>query len=135
MNLLNQPLSWDPKLYGFMNLLNQPQCMSRKVFFLVVQAFGSAQAFGSPLHEPDVIPETQHEVAETQKGKGKRPHKKKADTTTRAKKNVISWESDEEYALTRAWIDVSEDPVIANNQSKSVFWARIRDLFFDLMGK
>ncbi|KAJ0858184.1 hypothetical protein HanRHA438_Chr13g0598341 [Helianthus annuus] len=75
------------------------------------QAFRSAQAFGSPLHEPDV-PKTQPEVAETQKGKGKRTHKKKAKTTTRAKKNVISWESDEEYALTRVWIDVSEDPVI-----------------------
>ncbi|XP_021990663.1 uncharacterized protein LOC110887065 [Helianthus annuus] len=52
-----------------------------------------------------------------------------------SEKNVITWEPDEEYALTRAFIDVSEDPVIANNQSKFVFWSRIRELFFDLMGK
>ncbi|MFS7990922.1 putative No apical meristem-associated domain-containing protein [Helianthus anomalus] len=82
------------------------------------QAFGSAQAFGSPLHEPDVVPETQPEVPDTQpetqkgKGKAKRAHKKKVETNTRAKKNVITWEPEEEYALTRAFIDVSEDPVI-----------------------
>ncbi|MFS7904451.1 hypothetical protein Hanom_Chr01g00036231 [Helianthus anomalus] len=46
------------------------------------QAFGSAQSFGSPLHEPEVVPETQPEVTERQKG----THKKKAETTTRAKK-------------------------------------------------
>ncbi|XP_035839812.1 glutathione S-transferase T3-like [Helianthus annuus] len=51
------------------------------------------------------------------------------------KKNVITWEPEEEYVLTRAFIDVSEDPVISNNQSKTVFWNRIRELFFDLMGR
>ncbi|MFS7948956.1 hypothetical protein Hanom_Chr06g00565901 [Helianthus anomalus] len=79
MNLLNQPLSWDPNLYGWNPNQNTDGMGSS-------QAFGSAQAFGSPLHEPDVVPETQPEVAETQKGKEKRPHKKKAETTTRAKK-------------------------------------------------
>ncbi|XP_021985354.1 uncharacterized protein LOC110881385 [Helianthus annuus] len=120
MNLLNQPLSWDPNLYGWNPNQNMDGMGSS-------QAFGSAQAFGSPLHEPDVVPETQPEVPdtqpETQKGKGKakakRPHKKKVETTTRAKKNVIMWEPEEEYALTRAFIDVSEDPIISNNQSKT----------------
>ncbi|XP_021988656.1 uncharacterized protein LOC110885283 [Helianthus annuus] len=134
MNLLNQPLSWDPNLYGW-NLNQNTDGMGSS------QAFGSAQAFGSPLHEPDVVPETQPEVPDTQpetqkgKGKAKRPHKKKVETTTRVKKNVITWEPEEEYALTRAFIDVSEDPVISNNQSKTVFWNRIRELFFDLMGR
>ncbi|KAJ0428795.1 hypothetical protein HanRHA438_Chr17g0807591 [Helianthus annuus] len=214
MNLLNQPLSWDPNLYGWNPNQN-------------TDGMGSAQAFGSPLHEPDVVPETQPEVPDTQpetqkgKGKAKRAHKKKVETNTRAKKNVITWEPEEEYALTRAFIDVSEDPVIcmfffsvfkfifcfliyvlfffifcfififcflfifcfvlfsvfylfsvffifcckfifcfllifsfyflkfctnilfcfvfffflANNQSKTVFWNRIRELFFDLMGR
>ncbi|XP_035842096.1 uncharacterized protein LOC110921341 [Helianthus annuus] len=128
MNLLNQPLSWDPNLYGWNPNQN-------------TDGMGSAQAFGSPLHEPDVVPETQPEVPDTQpetqkgKGKAKRAHKKKVETNTRAKKNVITWEPEEEYALTRAFIDVSEDPVISNNQSKTVFWNRIRELFFDLMGR
>ncbi|XP_022035265.1 glutathione S-transferase T3-like [Helianthus annuus] len=134
MNLLNQPLSWDPNLYGWNPSQNTDGMGSS-------QAFGSAQAFGSPLHEPDVVPETQPEVPDTQpetqkgKGKAKRAHKKKVETNTRAKKNVITWEPEEEYALTRAFIDVSEDPVIANNQSKTVFWNRIRELFFELMGR
>ncbi|KAJ0812131.1 putative glutathione transferase [Helianthus annuus] len=111
MNLLNQPLSWDPNLYGWNPNQNTDGMGSS-------QAFGSAQAFGSPLHEPDVVPKTQPKVPDTQpetqkgKGKAKRPHKKKVETTTRAKKNVITWEPEEEYALTRAFIDVSEDPVI-----------------------
>ncbi|XP_035845714.1 uncharacterized protein LOC110942564 [Helianthus annuus] len=134
MNLLNQPLSWDPNLYGWNPNQNTDGMGSS-------QAFGSAQAFGSPLHEPDVVPETQPEVPDTQpetqkgKGKAKRAHKKKVETNTRAKKNVITWEPEEEYALTRAFIDVSEDPVISNNQSKTVFWNRIRELFFELMGR
>ncbi|XP_022032816.1 uncharacterized protein LOC110933925 [Helianthus annuus] len=134
MNLLNQPLSWDPNLYGWNPNQNTDGMGSS-------QAFGSDQAFGSPLHEPDVVPETQPEVPDTQpetqkgKGKAKRAHKKKVETNTRAKKNVITWEPEEEYALTRAFIDVSEDPVISNNQSKTVFWNRIRELFFELMGR
>ncbi|XP_021995346.1 glutathione S-transferase T3-like [Helianthus annuus] len=134
MNLLNQPLSWDPNLYGWNPSQNTDGMGSS-------QAFGSAQAFGSPLHEPDVVPETQPEVPDTQpetqkgKGKAKRAHKKKVETNTRTKKNVQTWEPEEEYALTRAFIDVSEDPVIVNNQSKTVFWNRIRELFFELMGR
>ncbi|KAM0018177.1 putative glutathione transferase [Helianthus debilis subsp. tardiflorus] len=134
MNLLNQPLTWDPNLYGWNPNQNTDGMGSS-------QAFGSAQAFGSPLHEPDVVPGTQPEVPDTQpetqkgKGKAKRAHKKKVETNTRAKKNVITWEPEEEYALTRAFIDVSEDPVISNNQSKTVFWNRIRELFFELMGR
>ncbi|KAJ0448338.1 putative No apical meristem-associated domain-containing protein [Helianthus annuus] len=122
MNLLNQPLSWDPNLYGWNPNQNTDGMGSS-------QAFGSAQAFGSPLHEPDVVPETQPEVPDTQpetqkgKGKAKRAHKKKVETNTRAKTNVITWEPEEEYALTRAFIDVSEDP------------NRIRELFFELMGR
>ncbi|KAJ0890123.1 hypothetical protein HanRHA438_Chr09g0420231 [Helianthus annuus] len=79
MNLLNQPLSWDPNLYGWNRNQNTDGMGSS-------QAFGSAQAFGSPLHEPEVVPETQPEVTKTQKGKGKQTHKKKAKTATRAKK-------------------------------------------------
>ncbi|KAJ0797821.1 hypothetical protein HanPI659440_Chr04g0178111 [Helianthus annuus] len=50
-------------------------------------------------------------------------------------KNVQSWDAEEEYVLTRAWINVSKDPQIANNQSKAVFWSRIRELFSRLIGR
>ncbi|MFS7970970.1 hypothetical protein Hanom_Chr09g00827171 [Helianthus anomalus] len=50
MNLLNQPLSWDPNLYGWNPNQNTDEMGSS-------QAFGSAQAFGSPLHDPEVVPD------------------------------------------------------------------------------
>ncbi|MFS7917491.1 hypothetical protein Hanom_Chr03g00189661 [Helianthus anomalus] len=81
MNLLNQPLSLDPNLYGWNPNQNMDGMGSS-------QAFGSAQAFSFPLHEPEDVPESQPKVAETQKGKGKRTHKKKAETTTRARKKM-----------------------------------------------
>ncbi|MFS7913131.1 hypothetical protein Hanom_Chr02g00138221 [Helianthus anomalus] len=45
MNQLNQPLSWDPNLYGW----NPNKKMDE---------MRSSQAFGSPPHGPEVVPET-----------------------------------------------------------------------------
>ncbi|MFS7927689.1 hypothetical protein Hanom_Chr04g00312051 [Helianthus anomalus] len=55
MNLLNQPLSWNPNLYGWKSNQNKNGMGSS-------QAFGSAQAFGSPLREPKVVSDTQPKV-------------------------------------------------------------------------
>ncbi|MFS7971999.1 hypothetical protein Hanom_Chr09g00839431 [Helianthus anomalus] len=77
MNPLNQPLSWDPNQYAWNPNQNMDGMGSS-------QAFRLARAFGFPLRELEVVPETQSEVEETQKGKTKRPHNKK--TETRAKK-------------------------------------------------
>ncbi|MFS7911933.1 hypothetical protein Hanom_Chr02g00123841 [Helianthus anomalus] len=54
------------------------------------QAFDSAQAFGSPLRKPDVVPGTQPLEEDAQQNKSKRNHKKK--TETRTKKNVQPWD-------------------------------------------
>ncbi|MFS8007840.1 hypothetical protein Hanom_Chr14g01265681 [Helianthus anomalus] len=70
MCLLNQPLSWEPNLYGW----NPNHNMGGIGSF---QAFGSAQTFGSPLREPDFVPDTQPVVEEVQQNKTKRNHKKK----------------------------------------------------------
>ncbi|KAF5796675.1 putative glutathione transferase [Helianthus annuus] len=132
MNLLNQPLSWDPNLYGWNPNQNTDGMGSS-------QAFGSAQAFGSPLHEPDVVPETQPEVPDTQpetqkgKGKAKRAHKKKVETNTRAKKKCDNVGARRGVCVNPRFHRCFGGP--ANNQSKTVFWNRIRELFFDLMGR
>ncbi|KAJ0575205.1 hypothetical protein HanIR_Chr05g0210131 [Helianthus annuus] len=36
---------------------------------------------------------------------------------------------DEEYALARAWLNVSEDTKVANFQTGPEFWNKIRELF------
>ncbi|KAJ0881544.1 putative No apical meristem-associated domain-containing protein [Helianthus annuus] len=132
MNLLNQPLSWDPNLYWWNPNQNTDGMGSS-------QAFGSAQAFGSPLHEPDVVPETQPEVPDTQletqkgKGKAKRAHKKKVETNTRAKKKCDNVGARRGVCVNPRFHRCFGGP--ANNQSKTVFWNRIRELFFELMGR
>ncbi|MFS7986413.1 hypothetical protein Hanom_Chr11g01010041 [Helianthus anomalus] len=80
MNLLNQPLSRYPNLYGWNPNQNTDGIGS-------FQAFRSAQAFFSPLREAEVVPETQPEVEEFQKGTTKRPHKKKQKPPERKKCN------------------------------------------------
>ncbi|MFS8022322.1 hypothetical protein Hanom_Chr16g01438121 [Helianthus anomalus] len=83
MNLLNQPLSWDPNLYDW----NPNHNMGG---FGSSQAFSSAQAFGSQVCEPDFVPDTQTEPQpleeKAQKNKTTRSHKKKVVVEARTKK-------------------------------------------------
>ncbi|MFS7960459.1 hypothetical protein Hanom_Chr08g00703391 [Helianthus anomalus] len=64
MNLLNQPLSWDPNQCGLNPNFN-------------MGGYGSSQAFGSSQNEPDFVPETRtktqsnEEEPETQLNKTK----------------------------------------------------------------
>ncbi|MFS7988182.1 hypothetical protein Hanom_Chr11g01031661 [Helianthus anomalus] len=78
MNLLNQPLTWDPNLYGWNPNQNMDGMGSS-------QAFRSAQAFSSPLRDPEVVPETQPEVEESKKEK-QNAHIKRKRKTERKKK-------------------------------------------------
>ncbi|MFS7906899.1 hypothetical protein Hanom_Chr01g00064641 [Helianthus anomalus] len=112
VNLLNQPVSWDPNQLGFNPNFN-------------------TGGYGSTQGELDYVPETQPDPSQ----RGKRAHNKKKGTGGRKAKNVQMWTTDEEYALAQAWLYVSEDPLFANNQNKSLFWKRIRALFFGLVGK
>ncbi|MFS7980225.1 putative No apical meristem-associated domain-containing protein [Helianthus anomalus] len=64
-----------------------------------------------PEAEPDVevVPETQPEPVQETSKRGKMSHKKKDKDAPRRTKNIIKWTKEEEYALTRAFVDISED--------------------------
>ncbi|XP_035845879.1 uncharacterized protein LOC118492170 [Helianthus annuus] len=107
----------------------------------VPPTFGYGQAGGSqpsqPEAEPDVevVPETQPEPVQETSKRGKRSHKKKDKDAPRRTKNIIKWTKEEEYALTRAYVDISEDEETANFQTGPVFWDRVRALFFSTWGQ
>ncbi|XP_076906945.1 glutathione S-transferase T3-like [Bidens hawaiensis] len=48
--------------------------------------------------------------------------------------NNEKWTPAEELALTRAWIDSSENSIKGDGQSNNVFWADVRAKFFQAMG-
>ncbi|KAM0003691.1 hypothetical protein Hdeb2414_s0274g00853931 [Helianthus debilis subsp. tardiflorus] len=81
----------------------------------VPPTFGYGQAGGSqpsqPESEPDVdvVPETQPEPVQDKSKRGKRSHKKKEKDESRRTKNIIKWMKEEEFTLTRAWLDISEN--------------------------
>ncbi|KAF5761300.1 putative No apical meristem-associated domain-containing protein [Helianthus annuus] len=81
----------------------------------VPPTFGYGQSGGSqpsqPESEPDVevLPETQPEPVQETSKRGKRSHKKKEKDAPRRTKNIIKWTKEEEFTLTRAWLDISED--------------------------
>ncbi|MFS7922363.1 hypothetical protein Hanom_Chr03g00248221 [Helianthus anomalus] len=64
INLLNQPVSWDPNLYGWNTNHN-------------MGGIGSSQVFGSPLSKPDFVSDTQPVGQEAQKNKTECNHKQK----------------------------------------------------------
>ncbi|XP_076910946.1 glutathione S-transferase T3-like [Bidens hawaiensis] len=45
------------------------------------------------------------------------------------------WDDDEEAALAQAWIDSSEDSVLGDGKRTTIFWAKIRDKFFEIMDR
>ncbi|KAF5788152.1 putative No apical meristem-associated domain-containing protein [Helianthus annuus] len=57
----------------------------------------------------DVVSETQPEPVPEKSKRGRRSHKKKEKDEPRRTKTVIKWTKEEEFTLTRAWLDVSED--------------------------
>ena len=87
----------------------------------VPPTFGYGQAGGSqpsqPEAEPDVevVPETQPEPVQETSKRGKRSHKKKDKDAPRRTKNIIKWTKEEEFTLTRAWLDISEDEETGNS--------------------
>ncbi|KAL8239166.1 hypothetical protein R6Q59_015733 [Mikania micrantha] len=64
-----------------------------------------------------------------------RRHRRKEVPEKTTKPTIIKWTESEEVALVRAYIDVSEDLIVGNNQMSSVFWSRVRDQFFSTMGR
>ncbi|XP_035839129.1 glutathione S-transferase T3-like [Helianthus annuus] len=101
------------------------------------QAGGSQPSQQQAESEPDVdvVPETQPEPVQDNSKRGKRSHKKKEKDEPRRTKNIIKWTKEEEFTLTRAWLDISEDEETANFQTGPVFWDRVRALFFSTWGQ
>ncbi|KAL8264926.1 hypothetical protein R6Q59_023056 [Mikania micrantha] len=79
--------------------------------------------------EPDVdaVPETQPDA---QPATSRRRHRRKEVPEKTTKPSITRWSESEEVALARAYIDVSEDPFVGNNQTSSEFWKRVRAQFF-----
>ncbi|KAM0037270.1 hypothetical protein Hdeb2414_s0014g00436211 [Helianthus debilis subsp. tardiflorus] len=79
----------------------------------VPPTYGYGQAGGSQPSQPepdvDVVPESQPEPVQDESKRGRRSHKKKEKDEPRRTKTTIKWTKDEEYTLTRAWLDISED--------------------------
>ncbi|KAJ0490986.1 putative glutathione transferase [Helianthus annuus] len=101
------------------------------------QAGGSQPSQPEPESEPDVevVPESQPEPVQDKSKRGRRSHKKKEKDEPRRAKTTIKWTKDEEYTLTRAWLDISEDEDTANFQTGPVFWDRVRALFYSSWGQ
>ncbi|KAJ0462978.1 hypothetical protein HanHA300_Chr14g0510101 [Helianthus annuus] len=101
----------------------------------VPPTFGFSQAGGwqpsQQQAEPDVnvVQETQPEPVPEKSKRGRRSHKKKEANKPRRKNTYLNWTKEEEYTLARSWLEVSEDPEIANFQTGHVFWDRVRASF------
>ncbi|XP_022003328.1 glutathione S-transferase T3-like [Helianthus annuus] len=122
------------------NMLSYAAFLSGATPF-VQPTFGFGQGGGSqpsqqqPEPDMEIVPETQPEPERETSKSSERSHKKKEPNEPRRKHSYVSWTKDEEYTLVRAWVDVSEDPNIANFQTDPEFWNRIRALFYSTRGK
>ncbi|XP_021985421.1 glutathione S-transferase T2-like [Helianthus annuus] len=81
--------------------------------------------------ETEYVPKTQVESSSIKK----RSHKKKDETEKRTPKKVEFWSPKEEFELAKAWLDVSEDEIVGDDQDIKVFWGRTREKFFAAMGR
>ncbi|KAL8192463.1 hypothetical protein R6Q57_027648 [Mikania cordata] len=71
-----------------------------------------------PNPDVDVVPETQ---LDAQPASSHCRHRRKEVPDKKTKPTIIKWTESEEMALVRAYIDVSKDPIVGNNQTSSVF--------------
>ncbi|KAM0009358.1 putative No apical meristem-associated domain-containing protein [Helianthus debilis subsp. tardiflorus] len=100
----------------------------------VPPTFGYGQAGGSqpsqPKAKPDVevVPEMQPEPVQETSKRGKRSHKKKDKDVPRRTKNIIKWTKEEEYALTRAFVDISEDEETGEHRDKDSISSKWTDI-------
>ncbi|KAD3067243.1 hypothetical protein E3N88_35123 [Mikania micrantha] len=60
--------------------------------------------------EIETVPETQHQDVESGPSQRKRAHRRKAPEEPREKPTQIPWSSEEQMALARAWLEMTEDP-------------------------
>ncbi|KAL8255393.1 hypothetical protein R6Q59_033614 [Mikania micrantha] len=59
-----------------------------------------------------------------------------SENTTRPPTGYIATHAQmKEVSLARAYIDVSEDPLVGNNQTSTELWKHVRAQFFSAMGR
>ncbi|KAD1144211.1 hypothetical protein E3N88_11251 [Mikania micrantha] len=111
-------------------------------FYTFADYGSSPQPHGfTQLSQDEVVPETQltTNVGPSTQPKQKRRHRRKqaADTepAVGGSSRIEKWTTEEEFQLTKAWIDVSEDPIVGRNQKGPDFWSKIRNQFFQAMGR
>ncbi|KAL8216499.1 hypothetical protein R6Q57_023336 [Mikania cordata] len=75
----------------------------------------------------DVVPKTQ---PDPQPASSRRRHRRKEVPEKTTKPSITRWSESEKVALARAYIDVSEDSFVGNNQTSTEFWRRVRAQFF-----
>ncbi|KAD5960945.1 hypothetical protein E3N88_12418 [Mikania micrantha] len=111
--------------------------------FYTFADYGSSQqphGFGQ-LSQDEVIPETQPttNAGPSTQSKQRRRHRKKqagdTETAVGGSSCIEKWTTEEEFQLTKAWIDVSEDPIVGRNKKGPDFWSKIRNQFFQAMGR
>ncbi|KAL8249605.1 hypothetical protein R6Q59_006473 [Mikania micrantha] len=79
-----------------------------------------------------MVPETQPDA---QPATLRRKHRRKEVPEKITKPSITRWSEVEEVALARAYIDVSEDSFVGNNQTSTEFWKHVRAQFFSAMGR
>ncbi|XP_022031997.1 uncharacterized protein LOC110933061 [Helianthus annuus] len=100
----------------------------------VAQPGGSQPPQEQAEPEVDTVSETQPELDHETSKRGRRSHKKKETDAPRRKGSYLVWTKDEEYALARAWLNVSED----SEQTIKLlqhFGSKFVSFFFNAMGK
>jgi hypothetical protein len=45
------------------------------------------------------------------------------------RKKSLYWKESEDEQLVKSWLDISQDPVIGNEQTSSVFWERVHQSY------
>ncbi|KAD3640784.1 hypothetical protein E3N88_30007 [Mikania micrantha] len=111
-------------------------------FYTFADYGSSPQPHGfTQLSQDEVVPETQPvtNAGPSTQPKQKRRHRRKqaADTepAVGGSSRIEKWTTEEEFQLTKAWIDVSEDPIVGRNQKGPDFWSKIRNQFFQAIGR
>ncbi|KAL8216256.1 hypothetical protein R6Q57_023093, partial [Mikania cordata] len=111
--------------------------------FYTFADYGSSQqphGFGQ-VSQDEVVPETQpitNAGPSTQPKQRHRHRKKQVGDTEPAvggSSRLEKLSTEEEFQLTKAWIDVSEDPIVGRNKKEPNFWSKIRSQFFQAMGR
>ncbi|XP_022033055.1 uncharacterized protein LOC110934175 [Helianthus annuus] len=98
---------------------------------------GGFQNVGGPSQQNAVdlddeeVPETQFLVGQNavEHEKKKRSHKRKTPGEERLKTKPIPWTSNEEMSLSKAWLEITEDPRCSNYQKEKTYWSRIYKVF------